>query len=263
MNRVRDNQRTKLYRAEWEVKQLFPIVSREELYEFIDFVMESELSNMRYTVAHTRKRGAWCRYKNGYLREGDVVEEVELNFASDCMTLFIAIHEICHAICPSPEGYEPHGPQFAQKQLELTRDYLGEKYAETLEEGYKKYGVKYGDEIFSSTSRKAANSSWITEKRYYYSIPITPTQRYLVEDALLYYFNDAYKEMIALKKTRLEVVKSIWYEDFVYIIGKLEEAAICCSYSDRQRDGMQEWCWKVRGELCKKYVSKEGDCSQP
>jgi len=254
MAKIRDSQRTKLYRAEWEVKQLFPIVLKEELDEFIDFVMESELPDMKYTIAHTRRTGAWCRYKK--VTHG-VVEEVELNFSPIGMTLFLALHEICHAILPSPEGHEAHGPQFAQEQLRLTRDYLGEKYAEILEEGYKKYKVKYGEEVFSNTAKKAASSPWITEKRDCYSIPVTRTQRELVEEAIEYYFNTAYKEMISLKKTRLEVSKGIWYEDFVHIVGKLEDAASYCSYSDRQRDGMHEWCWKVRGELCKKYVSHE------
>lgn len=226
----RDNQRSKIYKAEANSKWYWKLKaeSTKEFYEFIQLVMENELPNNPYQIKHTKKSGAWFAQRRN----------LELNFAKHIFQFGVALHEIAHAITKDED--EAHGPQFAYTLLNLVNEYLGASYADELETQFNNQNVCY--DFNKKYSKKAADKNWIVKKGNQYAIPITPSIRSCIEMDLEF----LQKEFnVSLSKTRLYVPDIVERKDIKEICYFVEQGA----FSKKQVKGIHDWEMRIIQEL--------------
>jgi hypothetical protein len=229
LNRFRDNQRGKVYKAEQKTSWYwtFKAESRKEFYDFIDLVMQTELPNEAYEIKHTKQKGAYFQQR----------KVLVLNFASRVLQYSVALHEIAHAITRDED--EAHGPLFAYTFLNLINEYMGSFYADEFQKRFDECKVCYDHNRKYS---KAAKNSWITKKKGHFSIPITPSLYKSIEFRL-----DAYQDRygVSLSKTRLYVPVDTSREELRDIL-----STVCCdAFTSRQIRGAYRWKDRVLNEI--------------
>ena len=159
MSRVRDSQRSKLYRAERTLEAAHaPMILRtkDEAYRFIDKILSSAWARRQWPQLERK------RYNLGVLRwkRPDIVmrrmaatagqhsgNEIKLN--PDYATPLVIVHELAHWIekwaardysKPSTPG---HGREFAAIYLLLVRHVFGFEAHKQLRQAYVANGVRY------------------------------------------------------------------------------------------------------------------------
>lgn len=233
MGRIRDNQRSKVYKAENSCKWYRVPCSKEELYEMIHLVMEMEAPDKEYEICHTRRGGAWCRAGR------------ELNFYD--MSIGIALHEISHLL---NWGEEAHGPRFCVTFLRLVREYMGEMYYEQLMQAMDDNGVIYGDYETSikNPQRKAAKQSWLTDRGDEWSIPVSKCQYPALKWSVGYMKNENPNYPARLTKSRLYIRKGLDEWDFNQLIITIKEG-FECSETDRGFLAGMEYADRIKWEI--------------
>jgi len=148
VTRARDNQRSRLYAAEWEVfgwpdmefksmdtltVYLWKVLSNRHVqnkYEvarkLVDGVIPLKISNGSWT------RTAWARHEEGFMW---------VSFPRKSRTRHVVLHEISHLL--SPDDCPAHGREFCQTYLHLVKLFFGKDTQNKFKVAMKKHKCKY------------------------------------------------------------------------------------------------------------------------
>ena len=133
--RPRDNQRAKLYRAEFEVDagRRLPTVDRMQAY--VD-----GLVRLQWFAARWPDRGFEVRPGFGHRRATADVNGV-LQMPKWARSELVLLHEVAH--CLTPWSFASHGPEYAGVLLSIVRHGMGPARAQTLEDAFDRNRVRW------------------------------------------------------------------------------------------------------------------------
>jgi len=141
----RDNQRKKVYQSEWTVEErvgrgrFLPTV--EDIQNYIDQMLEDPWFKERFPntkpIEVCEERNVRSGAYNQHLNRKSIIK------ISDGMRYeLVVIHEVTHALLHYAR-HAYHGRLFARVYLDLVRHFMGNLWADTLQEEYDRNNVKY------------------------------------------------------------------------------------------------------------------------
>ena len=136
---VRDKQRKKVYRAEWELGlQIGFFRSLRSTLKWAREVVQSDWwkinvgREVEFVLPKSNRRNAMCRFG-----------KVCLPDSRWAWNKLVVLHELAHFIAGS---LAKHNERFCGIMLELVEEFLGLRWAVELRKAYEKHGVRY--EVF-------------------------------------------------------------------------------------------------------------------
>jgi len=164
MSAPRDNQRSKLYKAENEAFDKHPASevykgkdSLEKCQQLVDkLVKESkwfkkhwgEVIEVKVKPGKGHRRATGSRYMVGWC--GQYKGIIQLPLWS--RKTWVVLHELSHVITPNNKA--SHGWEFAQNYLKLVKHIMGKEAESALKESFKKHRVKYNPPRKMSEERR-------------------------------------------------------------------------------------------------------------
>lgn len=146
----RDNQRSKLYKAEGEAFEGFLCdelndLTVDDCQAFINKIMHSRWFRSRYGTHQPPrvKSGKGARWATARYRERSIVLPLWARKP------WVMLHELAHYAVRWTDSFAGadctahHGPEFAKEYLALVRRWIGKEEADALRAAYKKNRVKY------------------------------------------------------------------------------------------------------------------------
>lgn len=147
--RPRDGQRKRVYKAEAEWLSQLKVKGIPYDSDIMDLHECSLWANKILNRVHMMDRRGGCYIVEVTDGRGRRSAAAELNTENGRGKIFmpkwsrhlaIIIHEVAHLI----EWGDNHGPEFAKRQLQLVRDFIGAQQAALLVECYQRHGVRFG-----------------------------------------------------------------------------------------------------------------------
>ena len=179
MTRPRDNQRARIYRAEWAAEArgmtVTPIPTVLELQAFVDRMVESRWIRSRWgkvpiTVHDGRGFRKATAFNWGRLsRGGDIYMPVWSR------KTWVICHEVAHILTGS--YHAGHGPEFAGIFLALTEKFVDKPSADLLREAFREKKVRKSNrEIPSPTKPYVSPTTIVREQRKAAAMPPRPAE---------------------------------------------------------------------------------------
>ena len=136
--RVRDNQRSKIYKAEQAVDHGESFESIQQVNEYCDKILTNQWFNKqfphrkfkKFRISDGRGRRTACGSLSG-----------KMKFPKWSRTELTILHEVAHTVTNEKPA---HGVQFAKNLLFLVYEFMGAKKHIELMESYKKHKVDFG-----------------------------------------------------------------------------------------------------------------------
>lgn len=142
MKRERDNQRSKLYKAEhvlWDDSKKFQTIG--ECEEYIKTVLRSRWFKNRYPHKEKLVLGDGRGMRRATAGSWLETNTVDISLPRWSRMEAVILHELSHNV--SPMFKAAHGPEFASNFLSLVLRFMGRNAWVQLRESYKKHRVKW------------------------------------------------------------------------------------------------------------------------
>jgi putative metallohydrolase (TIGR04338 family) len=148
--RPRDSQRSKLYSAEWPLKDadhgpgaLPSPCPLPVLQSYVDRITGSAWWR---DYVGARRRRVTVKDGRGRSNAGSYTFQAAITMPHWSRNRFVTLHELAHQATDAARGEETtaaHGPEYAGMLLSLVSRFLGREKAAELRDSYRKHGVKY------------------------------------------------------------------------------------------------------------------------
>lgn len=144
MSRIRDFQRSKIYKAEGEVQSGRRLDTVKEIQDFCDYITNSRWWRNRWRhIGHIEVRdGRGRRTATGYQVGGLLMRNGVIKMPSWSRDELTVLHEISHVVSHS-WGESAHGRLFARNYLALVSRFLSKQHGTQLRRAYRKHRVKW------------------------------------------------------------------------------------------------------------------------
>jgi len=144
MGKIRDVQRSKIYKAENEVQLGRRLETVQEMQAFCDAITRSRWWRNRWPhISHIEVRdGRGRRSATGYQAGGLIKRNGVIKMPSWSRNELTVLHEISHVVSIS-WGEPDHGRLFARNYLALVTRFLSKQHGTQLRRAYRKYRVKW------------------------------------------------------------------------------------------------------------------------
>jgi len=146
--RPRDNQKSRLYAAEWECfgRPSMEFKDMGQLEDYLWSVLENRYVQKKYQIAREIVSGTqWLKVDNGAgFRQATTLwhpDSIQMTFPRRSRCSWQVLHELSHVF--TPRDAQAHGREFARIYLHLVRVFFGEEIQNKFKAGMKKHNCKY------------------------------------------------------------------------------------------------------------------------
>lgn len=147
-SRPRDNQKSRLYAAEWECfgRSSMEFKDIKQLEDYLWGVLENRYVQKKYLIAREIVSGTQVlRVDNGAgYRQATTLWHpgfIQMTFPRRSRCSWQVLHELAHVF--TPQDIQAHGREFARTYLHLVRIFFGEEIQNKFKAGMKKHNCKY------------------------------------------------------------------------------------------------------------------------
>jgi len=140
MTRERDTQRQRVYdaeRAAWasghDGKGFFQTIPNDDLKGYVLTVLDKRSIRSRWGI----RRVPRVEFTHDGAR---AFGDYEVRFGLNMRNEMVVCHELAHTLCP--DEYAWHGPEFVGIYLFLVRLMMGDEWAKSLSDAFRRYRVK-------------------------------------------------------------------------------------------------------------------------